>query len=331
MSTYPTPEKTWTITEVVPTPSGNRQTDVATLIYETKEAMLTLGAPWTVAGSSDGVTAGMDAVDRITDPSKINFTGGVGWWIVLEAPSGWGNGQLLLWTDAGGFSATNTHTKISLSGSFTGGSTSAAPTATDEDDTFNAEWLDTNVAATGAQFTCYIAQSTDGEHTRIFNCSNGAPTQVVVFETAGSPGSRWVDPRFYGRGPIFIRETPPMGNTAILLNGGRKWLKAKLPGESTFPFLYFSFPHAGQRDIYDSITLTTPNDIDGNFPLWNLGLYNYDTAGGRGEWGYIKDWWFTVAAANPGDFFPGDDSMQFLCIGTSIIIPWDGSTVPNFG
>jgi hypothetical protein len=326
---YPTPEKTWTITPVIPTPVGSRVGDIKQIMWEVKEALKTVG--WTVAGSNDGTTAGMDAVDRIDSPSKISFTTNGAWWIVMKAPAGWGNGEYLMTSNAGGFGATNVRTAVSISGAYTGGNTTTIPTATDEDNVFDTELFDTNIPAGGAQLTGYILTSSDGQHTRIFYCSNGQPTGVMVFETAGSPASKWLDPRFYGRGPIFVRESPwQLGNEPLYRNGSRKWLKAKLPSALTFPFFYVSFPWAGGRVIWDSITDPSPNEIDGSYPIWNVGLYNWDTAGARGEWGYIKDWWMTVGAASPGDFFPGDGSMQFIMMGGALL-PWDGATIPNFG
>ncbi len=326
----PTPEKTWTWTHVTADLTGTRIGDLQSLMYKWKEALKALPVPWTVAGSNDGVTAGMDAADRWTDPSKITFTGTSGAsWIVLQAPAAWGGGQLLVYGNNGGSFSALTRTVVSLGGLFTGGNTTTVPTATDGETAYEDEWLDLNVPGAGGPMTCHIAQSSDGEHTRWFNCSNGSPNTFMVFETAGAPASDWDDPRCFGRGPINIRQTPPLNAQWVIENSTRRWLKMLNPDTGVPAFnIYTSHHMAAQRNIYDSVTCPGANEISGEYPLWSWGIVGF-ADGVRGKNGYIKDWWFTVNAANPADDFPGDSSRQFMVLGTGIVMPWDG-TVPDF-
>jgi hypothetical protein len=325
----PTPEKTWTWAHVVADLTGTRTGDLQSLMYKWKEALKALPVPCTVAGSNDGTTAGMDAVDRWDAPGKITFSGVAGAsWIVLEFP-GWGGGQLLVYSTNGGSFSALTRTQVSPGGLFTGGNTTTVPTASDAETYYEEEWLDLNVNVAGAPMACHIAATDDGENTRWFNCSNGAPNTFMVFETVGAPAADWSDPRCWGRGPRFIRQNPPLGALWVIENGTRRWLKMLNPADDTIDFNIYTLHHmAAQRHIYDSITCPGPTEIDGSYPLWSWGITGFDD-GNRGKLGYIKDWWFTVPAANPEDDFPDDSSREFMVIGSGIVMPWDG-TVPDF-
>jgi len=328
---YPTPEKTWVVTEVIGDLTGTRVNDIKSLVWQVKEALKALG--WTVAGSNDNTTAGMDAVDRWDAYTDITNSGNDGdSWIVLEAPAGWGNGQLRLNMNNGGAFGILVRTEFSLGGLYTGGNTTTLPTATDGDGLVNNELFDFNIGSGGAQITAYILSSTDGEHFRIFFCSNGEPTGFLLFETAGNPGGAW-DGRFYGRGPVFIRgESPQIGLNATISNGNRRHLRIKKPAANTFGYLNYVMPITAGRQIFDTtFTLPNPNEISGDYTLFPMELYNWDTVGLRGKVGYIKDWWFTFFAANRGDNYPDDDSLQFMVMSAAFVMPWDGSTIPNFG
>jgi hypothetical protein len=97
----------------------------------------TIGSPsglWTVAGSSDSSTAGMDAVDRLTDITKwVRATAGSPHsWIVLKGPtSGYGPAAPYVILDYSSTSDGSINIAISKAAP-TGGSTTARPTATDE-------------------------------------------------------------------------------------------------------------------------------------------------------------------------------------------------------
>jgi len=92
------------------------------------------GSAWTCEGSSDSSTAGMDGSDRWTStftPSKLvrNTEGSAHSWIVLKSPNAMGPVYLLLNYNGGSEGLIN----ITFSSSaYTGGSTTAKPTATNE-------------------------------------------------------------------------------------------------------------------------------------------------------------------------------------------------------
>lgn len=90
--------------------------------------------PWACLGSSDGVTAGMDGINRITSTAALVAaaagSGSPRTWIVLRHPSG-ASVCIHLQPTTGAFGA-DTQIGISNSSAFTGGSTTARPTAVDE-------------------------------------------------------------------------------------------------------------------------------------------------------------------------------------------------------
>ena len=331
MGTLPTPEKTWQFTHIAPTPSGTTTRDMQNITYEMKNALKAFAlSPWTCAGSNDGTTAGMDGVDRIDTPTKFTFTGVVGAsWIVMEAPAGWGGGQVLFYGANGGSFALAWYTKFSPGGLYTGGTTTTLPTATDEDfpsagngnDIFQFSGF-----GSGKQCTAHIMHSTDGQNTRCFFSDSNESHGFWAVETAGSPGDDW-DGRFYGRGPL--------GNlnaltTTLTWNIGQNWIRAQTPvgglGLGTFGYLQ------GTREIVSNVlindAITVPNEISGENGLWPLGLYGnpFYITGLRGQCGYIKDWWHSDNTVNTGDGFPGNGDKDFLSFGSGVIVPWDGTT-----
>lgn len=98
------------------------------------EGAMPAGAKWTCEGSSDSSTAGMDASDRWTssfDGTKIvRASGAVAHsWIVLKSPVALGPYYLCIdWNAAND----QTVTIVGSKNAFTGGSTTARPTATKE-------------------------------------------------------------------------------------------------------------------------------------------------------------------------------------------------------
>lgn len=90
---------------------------------------------WTVVGSSDGATAGMDSVDRWTntyDISKLVFANSstARSWIVLQSPGALGMYLCLDFSGGSDAGGGNCMRAFASSTAFTGGSITALPTAT---------------------------------------------------------------------------------------------------------------------------------------------------------------------------------------------------------
>lgn len=92
---------------------------------------------WTVEGSSDGATAGMDATDRWTDtytPAKLVWAaiGTARSWIVLKSPAAMGPYYLLIDCTGNTDGSTAWIMMWASKAAFTGGSITARPTSTKE-------------------------------------------------------------------------------------------------------------------------------------------------------------------------------------------------------
>ena len=98
------------------------------MMWDIKETLTGFtNAAWTVAGSSDGTTAGMDATDRWVAYTDLTWNTGNHSWIVLTRAAG---GQIVIDLDISSATPQQAFIYASVSGGFTGGSISARPTAT---------------------------------------------------------------------------------------------------------------------------------------------------------------------------------------------------------
>jgi hypothetical protein len=150
-------------------------TDDPALLLKIVNAMIGFGAnPWTVLGSSDSSTAGLDSVNRWSSVGKLvwNNAASAHSWIVLKQTGLSTNAQLLISCEGGGAGATATLlVSFSPSAGFTGGTITARPTATDEciatpAGTAAFGWVPSTNAA--SQFIVNVQQSTDGSFTRMW-------------------------------------------------------------------------------------------------------------------------------------------------------------------
>jgi len=154
--------------------------------------------PWTVAGSSDSLVGAMDASDRWVDTGDLVYitTAGTPYsWIVLQQP---GTGaqvcislERLLALD---LTRDDIVSIVSPSGSFSGGSATARPTAPDEFLGTVTGWLGDQAGVyTDKILTCI--QSTDGECTRVVisDVNSEVPCAAWGFERPRLPDPDWAE------------------------------------------------------------------------------------------------------------------------------------------
>ncbi len=131
---------------------------------------------WTVRYSCDSVVAGSagDGVDRwdaITDLVWANAASAHSW-IVLRNTAIGSTAELLISCEGSSGSGHVLTIAISPSAGFTGGTTTARPTATDEAVTLNnAAWGGVGTSDTSVKV--HVVKSTDGECWRVFACNGG--------------------------------------------------------------------------------------------------------------------------------------------------------------
>lgn len=140
----------------------------------------------TVKGSSDGTTAAMDGTDRIgSDPGTIVASPLK--WIVIDLANMSGGFEILLsWTSA------SQRIYVSPNGTFTGGTTSARPTGTDEDlvnDTFpnsaNTIYTHFMSSSDGKSFMYFTTGA------NIIHCYMACMEGVMACEAASSLDTVW--------------------------------------------------------------------------------------------------------------------------------------------
>lgn len=282
-------------------------------------------SPWTVVGSSDSTTAGMDAVDRWTDHTKLVWNNaGVRSWIVLKqtgivsAGSGF---QICIHCNplsGGGFADTNISIIASASAGFTGGSTSARPTATDEYQFFSGAWLfESNAPQTGSgPYRIHVMQSTDGSVTRALVYRAGALNSFWSFEapSASNLTSGWTNPYV-----AFVGGLGGIGNPglyAALYNTARAGIRVNgFNAAAYWTCESFNGGILGAK-------LNFAQDIDSSFIMAPIGIATTQS-GARGRWGILNDIWWGTNALPEATNFPSDASRQFVQFG-NLIIPWNG-------
>lgn len=325
----PTLEKTWQF-DVNQLVTGTSRIDHhRKVLWAAKQSLISFASSaWTVAGSGDTVTAGMDAVDRWDAPTDIVFTvsdaGGTSTrsWIVLQNVNG---SQLLLdcrRDDNPGGSQNEgieIHIHWSPSGGFTGGATNAAPTATDERILASTgAWLAGINGA--AQFRVHVLMSIDGANTLVFFVRNGACTSRWLFLTAVDGDAAWTLP--------YIADATNNANTTEATGGPN--YSALLDTEAFAGVvspggLVFTCSLSTWGSVNDAIgqRLTNASYFTGEYPFLPVGIVS-NTTGMRGRIGRVQDLWFGSAAVVTGTTFPSGVP-QFAQFG-DLVVPWDGST-----
>ncbi len=330
----PTKLKTWQhATNLNPGFPGSDSNSVAALFILVKDALLDFALnPWTVAGSSDSVTAGMDAVDRLTTYANVVRPGGVHSWIVLEQAA---IGCQILFDWASG-DPEEVYLYMSPTGVFTGGTTSARPTAADEVTTY----LDRHnfvtescVSAAGTSVRAHVMMSTDGLHTRIVTCSMGMAQFYVFIDVPIDPPAGWSDPvvldclgitggpqnpgtdtmsiyQMLFQGPV-IRAQGPAG--AMYMHHTVRGFATNGTSNGT-AVGYTPWPNA------DEISGST------RFPVSPVGMVHLINPAQTGKHGMFADLYTTALAVQPGNSFPGDGTKSWVVFG-QMVLPWDGGDV----
>lgn len=320
----PLVKKTWQYAHGSNTLSGSQKPDYDNSFLFAKNALLAFGSnPCTVVGSSDGTTAALDGVDRITASSKIvnaNTTSPHSW-IVLNLV-GMGSAQVMFdWNNS---SILQLGITFSPGGLFTGGSTTANPTATDSIVVHSnaSQWIG-QTAGTGGQFRIHVMRSTDGTNTRVFFCINSLVAGFWTFEKVWNPVSGWPLPYIAAAVGISGNIT----DTSLLTFGNwpsnTKYSSQGPLGSMPLFLTYEAAPGGGSNAVGSRYAI--PNELSGEYPLCPVGLWHDTTVGQRGRHGSIPDMYFTVTGPVCGDTYPSDGSRQFVQMG-QMIVPADGTS-----
>jgi hypothetical protein len=302
--------------------AANLQKDTLLAI---KNALITFNlANWTVVGSSDSVTAAMDATDRwVTNANLVWATtaGTVFSWIVLQQTGIQASFQMLISLEILAAADTNredVYMGVSFSAGFTGGSTTARPTATDEHAGAILDWIGAEGGTpTDKVLTCI--QSDDGECTRVVisNKGNGIPCTSMGFEKPRLPNANFTNPSLW----YVMRETVASGLSCFRWEAMQDTEKfwARLVGfdsSSLIASIRMSGPMSNTVELIDAKQAT------GNVLFWGGGLV-YDGLDAEQDLGTLFDWYWcsrnvTGVHALDLDTFPVGGNRTFVCVGDCV-------------
>jgi len=284
-----------------------------------KEQLIGFGTlPWTVRGSSNGTTAGMDAVDRWVTETDIvkNFAGSAHSWIVLRQTGIATNFEICI--DANHSAGWLGTFVVSPSAGFTGGSTTARPTATDE-------MILLNTTTWGSQF--------DGQHQiHAWQSTDGASTIVQVWRS-GTNQSLFLllckpnDPVTGWSNPSFSAVVANNGNaiaapySTFWTSSGAGPVRGRAP--SGIIFINFGGEAITNAGNPAAISLNAASTFSGEWPFFPIGGSTF-TSPNNSRLGVVPDLWWKANAINDGDTFPNNPSVRQFVAAGGFIFPWLG-------
>lgn len=280
---------------------------------------------WTLVGSSDSSTAGIDSTQRIgtsyNNAKWVNVTAGgtPHTWFVLQSPSGLLDGPWYLCVDWIG-STVEAATFVISKNVFSGGSVSARPTSTNEAALTAQVFIETTVAACKSYFSTdanggfRFLLSRNGQGLFQFylavealvearSSGDAARTFMLCQQGTSSRGAGSQETSFVIRG-LASDGTTAITSTSLSLFGT-------------------TMPSSGQSFASDA---TTTNAIDSQVDALPMGWIYDNTTSHKGMRGRLPDWWAIGAQVAIGSTVPSTGNPERIIVGT-IMIP--GSVAPS--
>lgn len=307
-------------------PQGTILTTNRRLLRTIKNVLLAFAtnAP-TVNYSSNGTAPGTgtagDGVDRWSADSDVIWgnAGSAHSWFVFRMAQVGATFDLLISCE-GSSGTGQTLTVVGSYTGFSGGTSTARPTAADE------FIISAGIGALpgtepGVGFRFHVLYPTDGKQIRIVNYSSGAQVFGWMLGVASVPsGITWTTP-FWG----YITTT-----AATNLDTSANWLtsgaKGKARGNGGTMDLFFTGEGWGSTSFAGNVRIVSGNDFAGGAQdLLPIGLAS-ETAGSVGRVGQVVDVWWGVSTNTNADTFPNDASRQFVMHG-DMVWPNDGSII----
>lgn len=320
----PTLEKTWqhSVNQTV-TAQGTTLNTQRRSLRTIKNLMIGFATnPWTVRGSSNSTAAGMDSVDRWSADSDLvgNTAGSAHSWIVLRQTGIGSTSEICI--DLQSTANSLLVTVFQSNTGFSGGSTTARPTAGDEIaiSTTNSHWGGT-LGSADQNVIVNVQQSTDGNCTRVFTFYQNFCTGFWIIDKPKAPRTGWSTPvisSIYSTGSVGV-DVPIIANYFVHLAGR---LKGRFSGAFSSEMSSLGTSSAG---ALLSQVINTVNAISGDLDFYDLYFYSL-TASNVGTHGRFFDLWLgQVAPPNTADTYPSGGSKDFLQLG-DFVVPWNGST-----
>ena len=282
------------------------------------------GAFWTLAGSSNSVSAGIDSTDRLHITTA--FTAG-DWvraaaasphtWIVLQSPSGLLDGPWYLCFDYIGPTNDQTCSLINANNAFSGGSTTARPTATNEAVFSSFQFISTTAGASKTHFSTdanggfrfYISRNGTG----YFATAIGIEPLVEYHSADAARTIFWSSFVDSGIGAMqdqsnWVLRGKQQDNAAAVTTSMNIMANTMRPSGSAFGVI------TGTNSL-DSTVDALPD------------AYIFDTtASHHGVRGRLPDMWATGAQVAVGSVFPGSGNPERMQVGNWMTV---GSVAPS--
>ena len=322
----PTPVKNWQyqVNQTVLT-TGVSSSDFQTLWLKILNLLLGFTTnPWTMVQCSDGAGTVSSSNILTTIAKFVWATQGTNHtWFVLKQTGVGSNFEVCF--DLAASSRNNAVISFSPNAGFTGGTATAAPTATDEvflvgtAHNAPAAYTGTGLSSSAVtQFEVHALQSTDGQCTRLVMetySSGGYAGFFALFDkpnnpVTGTPG--WANP-CVGIWSV-VSMTPANFNTSS--SNGCK-------GRANGVVMPLFLTSLGIQTGLPITRQTVQSDVSGEFPITAIGLFSATTSA-KGRHGSLYDLWWVDVSVNNGDAFYSKGT-SLRAVG-QILIPWNRST-----
>lgn len=291
----------------------NMTTNTATLWVNASNSPVTPSGLATVRYSCDSVVAGSagDGVNRwdsLTDLVWAN-AGSAHSWIVLRL---FDNAELLISCESSAVNGQNLFVATSPNAGFTGGTTTAKPTATDQSVIVNSTTWG-GVVNTDQTVKMHLIKSTDGQCWRFLLGNTGTIGTFWCIEKAVQfNATAWANSMtMFGLGG-----SP---NSNVITNGNLNTNALFLGYGASAMTMYLGMMYYASG--LSNVNIVSANDLSSNWPFLPQMLFSA-TASNRGAHGYLSDVWYGSTTTATGASFPLTGTQhQFAQFG-SLILPW---------
>jgi len=291
----------------------NMTTNTAGLWVNASNSPVTPSGLATVRYSCNSVTAGTagDGVNRWSALTDLvwNNAGSAHSWIVLRM---YGTAELLISCESSAINGQNLLVATSPSVGFSGGSTTARPTAADERVVVSSTTWG-GVVNTDQSVKMHLLKSTDGQSWR------------WLIGNTGQIGTAWI----FGKAVQFNPTAWPASFSMFAIGGSPNTnvlTQTNLNANANFFGYGASAMTMYLGGMYyasglANANITSANDLSGNWPFLPQELFSATTSN-RGAHGYLCDLWYGSTTTATGASFPLTGTQhQFVQFG-SLILPW---------
>lgn len=285
------------------------------LFVAVKAGMKSFANGWATRGSSDATTAAMDTTDRITDKTKVvaNAAGAHTWWV------GRNTDGLEICCAFNGATPNLMTVAMSVAAGFSGGSTTARPTATDEEVVISAaEWAVGSGAGGNVRMHVHVMHSEDGKNTYAFVLTSGRVVSMWLMGGVSDPEDGWV--------PKIVYVDGAGASTVTTLQGyARRFTASRIIGHSNTLGkidMRITLPGTGNAEL--AATQQGRESNTGNWQNWSMGLVSL-TSTKIGWHGRLTDLWLVPAGMPSGWLTPTADGTARLINFGTLLVPYPKS------